>query len=169
MWLALLRYLLHCSGLEQNLQYLWGLPVVVTSLVSMAQLFSRVWLFATPWTAALPAPLSMGFFRQEYRSGLPFPPLGDRPNPGIEPESPASLALQMDSLLWAIGEAQLLYLAVLIHFQSFPKLDVAVIAIYRWGTWGLETRYSHTVRKKPCSHFQSDSETSRFVCLTALL
>ena len=54
--------------------------------------FSRVRLFATPWTAAPQAPLSMGFSRQEYWSGLPFPPLGDLPDPGIEPSSLASLA-----------------------------------------------------------------------------
>ena len=46
-------------------------------------------LFATPWTVARQAPLSMGFSRQEYWSGLPFPPPGDLPNPGIEPTSPA--------------------------------------------------------------------------------
>ena len=45
--------------------------------------------FATPWTIALQAPLSMGFPRQEHWSGLPFPPLGDIPNPGWEPTSPA--------------------------------------------------------------------------------
>ena len=39
------------------------------------------------------APLSMGFSRQEYWSGLPFPPLGDLPNPGIKPKSPVSPAL----------------------------------------------------------------------------
>ena len=45
--------------------------------------------FVTPWTAACQAPLSMGFSRQEYWSGLPFPSPGDHPNPGIEPRSPA--------------------------------------------------------------------------------
>ena len=43
----------------------------------------------TPWTAAQQAPQSMGFSRQEYWSGLPFPSPGDLPNPGIEPGSPA--------------------------------------------------------------------------------
>ena len=52
-------------------------------------------LFATPWTAAHQAPLSMRFSRQGYWSGLPFPPPGDLPNPGIEPWSPA---LQADTL-----------------------------------------------------------------------
>ena len=44
---------------------------------------------ATPWTVAHQAPLSMGFSRQEYWSGLPFPSPGDLPNPGIELGSPA--------------------------------------------------------------------------------
>ena len=43
---------------------------------------------ATPWTAAFQAPLSMGFSRQQYWSGLPFPSPGNLPNPGIEPRSP---------------------------------------------------------------------------------
>ena len=56
---------------------------------------SRVGLFATPWTVTYQAPRSMGFSRQEYWSGLPFPSPGDLPNPGIEPGSPA---LQTDAL-----------------------------------------------------------------------
>ena len=56
---------------------------------------SRVRLFATPWTEAHQAPPSMGFSRQGYWSGLPFPSPGDLPNPGIEPRSPA---LQADAL-----------------------------------------------------------------------
>ena len=50
----------------------------------------------TPWTVACQAPLSIGFSRQEYGGGLPFPSPGDLPDPGIEPRSPA---LQEDSLL----------------------------------------------------------------------
>ena len=46
-----------------------------------APLISHVWLLVTPWTAAHQAPLSSGFSRQEYRSGLPFPPPGHLPNP----------------------------------------------------------------------------------------
>ena len=53
------------------------------------QSLSHVQLFATLWTVAHKTPLSMGFFRQEYWSGLPSPPPGDLPNPGIEPGSPA--------------------------------------------------------------------------------
>ena len=58
-------------------------------------MLSRVQLFATLWTVARQAPLFMGFSRQEYWSGLPFPSPGDLPNPWIEPGSPA---LQADSL-----------------------------------------------------------------------
>ena len=50
---------------------------------------SRVQLFVTPWTVAYQPPPSMGFSRQEYWSGLPFPSPGDLPDPGIEPGSPA--------------------------------------------------------------------------------
>ena len=59
-------------------------------------LLSRVPLFATPWTVAYQASPSMGFSRQEYWNGLPFPSPGYLPNPGIIPGSPA---LQTDALL----------------------------------------------------------------------
>ena len=54
---------------------------------------SQVGLFATPWTVVHQAPLSMGFFEQEYWSGLPFPTLGDFPDPGTKLASPACPAL----------------------------------------------------------------------------
>ena len=57
---------------------------------------SCVQLFATTWTVAYQASPSMGFSRQEYWSGLPFPSSRDLPDPGIEPRSPA---LQADALL----------------------------------------------------------------------
>ena len=64
---------------------------IYLSCVGMLSRFSHVWLFATPWTHATPvacqAPLTMGFSRQEYWSGLPGPPPGDLPDPGIEPAS----------------------------------------------------------------------------------
>ena len=58
-------------------------------------LLSRVQFLATPWTAGYQAPLSMGFSRQEYWSGLPYPSPGDLPDPGIKPRSPA---LEADAL-----------------------------------------------------------------------
>ena len=53
--------------------------------------------FATPWTTACQASLSMGFTKQEYWNGLPFPSPGDLPNPGIKPGSPALLANSLPS------------------------------------------------------------------------
>ena len=60
-----------------------------------AQLLSSVQLFVTPKTTTCQAPLSMGFSVQEHGSGLPCPPPGEFPNPGVKPVSPA---LKMDSL-----------------------------------------------------------------------
>ena len=59
------------------------------------KLLSHVQLFVTPWAVAYRAPPSMGFSRQEYWSGLPFPSPGDLPDPGIEPGSPT---FQADAL-----------------------------------------------------------------------
>ena len=71
------------------------------------------------WTIAHQAPLSTGFSRgfsrQEYCSGLPCPPPGGLPEPGIEPESPAAPALQASSLLLSHGEARLIHSRCLIN------------------------------------------------------
>ena len=74
---------------------LYYFEIGTSTQVSEVKLLSRVRLFATPWTVAHQASLSMGFSRQEYWSGVPFPSPGDLPNPGIEPRSPA---LQADAL-----------------------------------------------------------------------
>ena len=73
-------------------------------------MLSHVWLFAITWTVACQAPLSMGFSRQEYWSGLPFPSPGDLPDPGTELPSLLSLLhWQADSLpLASPGTLQLL-------------------------------------------------------------
>ena len=62
-------------------------------MLCMLSHFSHVWLFATPWTAAHQALLSIGLSREEYWSGLLCPPPGDFPNPGTEPKSFRSPAL----------------------------------------------------------------------------
>ena len=59
---------------------------------------------ATPWTTGHQAPLSMGFPKQGYRNGFPFPSPGDLPDPGTELASPA---LQVDCLRWATRESHL--------------------------------------------------------------
>ena len=71
--------------------YKWKFELTDARKVKLNSL-SHVWLFATAWIVAHQAPPSMGFSRQEYLRGLPFPSLGDLPNPGIEPTSPASQA-----------------------------------------------------------------------------
>ena len=76
--------------------------------------FSSIWLFVTLWTVTHQAPLSMGFSRQEYWSGLPCPPPGDLPDPGIELVPPASPVLQMDSLPLSHQGRLLIYVYVCI-------------------------------------------------------
>ena len=65
---------------------MFSLPLVLSISCFVAK--SRPTL-ATPWTVAYQVPLSVGFPRQKYWSGLPFPSQGDLPDPGIEPASPA--------------------------------------------------------------------------------
>ena len=87
----------------------------------MLSLFSHVGLFATPWTVARQAPLSMGFSWQEYWSGLPFPPPGDLPHPGIKLESLMSPALAggffTTSTTWEAPT------------KNFPALNVGSIGV----------------------------------------
>ena len=80
---------------------------------------SRVWCFATLWTIACQAPLSMGFPRQEYWSGFPFPSPGDIPDPGTEPASPVSCIGRQILYHWAPGKPfnRMLLLLLLSHFS----------------------------------------------------
>ena len=73
----------------------------------MLSRFYCVQLCATLWTVACQAPLSMGFSRQEYWSGLPCAPPGDLPDPGIEPESLTSTCIAQSQPIVSI---QVLYL-----------------------------------------------------------
>ena len=77
-----------CFQVRQSL----NARVLDTPSLCCAQTLSRVQLFATPQTTACQAPLSMGFPRQEYCGGLPFPSPGDLPYPGLEPAPPVSPA-----------------------------------------------------------------------------
>ena len=70
-----------------------GREIYFKELCAVLSHFSYVQLFTTLWTVAHQAPLSMGFSRQDYWSGLPCPPLGDFPNPRIKPPSLTSPAL----------------------------------------------------------------------------
>ena len=75
------------------------MPSCVHTHVCMhAELPQSCLTLATLWTVAHQAPLSWGFSRQEYWSGLPFPPPGELPESGIQPSTPVSPTLQADSL-----------------------------------------------------------------------
>ena len=78
------------ENLKLFLKYLAHLEIF--SVCMCTQSLSQVGLFETLWTVAHQAPLSMEFFKQEYRRGLLFPSPGDLPDPGIEPVSPAPQA-----------------------------------------------------------------------------
>ena len=76
-----------------------GIWIYITCIyICVLSQFSHVQLFATPWTITCQVPLFMGFSQQEYWSEFPCPLSGDHPNPGIKPISPASPAMQADSL-----------------------------------------------------------------------
>ena len=110
---------------------------------------SHVSPFTNLWTVACQAPLPMGFSRQEYRSGFPCPPPGDLPDLGIEPASPASPALQMDSLLLShqgipISNMNLYLLCTrlcsqqITHINSFKLMCSYKVVLY----------YPHFTRRK---------------------
>ena len=84
--------------------------------------FSRVWLFVIPWTVAYQAPLSVGFPRQEYWSGLPCPSSGDLPDPGMEPGSPT---------LWELNKGACL-LRNLHAGQEVTELDMEQWMVQKW-------------------------------------
>ena len=83
------------------------------------RVLSCVRLFAIPWTEACQPPLLMEFSRQKYWSGLPFPSPGDLPDSGIKPKSPASLALQADSLMLSHQGSQPVVTLDDFHFAFF--------------------------------------------------
>ena len=90
--LALSRWVCFEQEYVCTCTYMYTLCVCVCVCVCVCMV-SLVWPFATPWTVACQAPQFMEFSRQEYWSGLPFPSLGDLPDPGIEPRSPMCPAL----------------------------------------------------------------------------
>ena len=96
------KYLVHSikifAKILNQLQFYWMYTMWLTLFLCVcAKSLSPVQLFATLWTVACQAPLSMGFSRQENESGLPCPPAEVLPNPGIKPPSPAAPAFLEDS------------------------------------------------------------------------
>ena len=89
---------------------------------------SRIRLFVTPWTVTYQAPPSMGFSRQGYWSGVPSPSLGDLPDPGLEPRSPA---LQADALLSElVGKPYIPYIVQYILVVYFMHNSLYLLISY---------------------------------------
>ena len=93
--------------------------------------------FVTPWTIAHQARLSMGFFRQEYWSGLPFSSPRDLPNPGIDHTAPAtSLALQKASLLlshWSLGRKEYCASITIKLYMILKKVEISLSQLLNNG------------------------------------
>ena len=97
---------------------------------------SHVRLFATPWTVAYQAPLSMGFSRQEYWSGVPLTSPGDLPNPGTEP---GSSALQTDALPSEPPGKPIIFRACLIvHYIDVTPCNL-LTALLLLSIWALSS------------------------------
>ena len=107
----------------------------------------------TPWTIALQAPPSMGFSKREYWSGLPCPPPGDLPDPGIKPRSPT---LQVDSLL-----SELPGKPIWDYYMELKSLHaLAVGAILRTKRYK-ETKNSSAIFKEPRTKKQKQGVRSK--------
>ena len=119
----------------------------ITNLVAIQNLqpslwmlshFSHVRLFVMLWTVAHQAPLSMGFSRQEYWSGLPCPPPGDLPDSGMEPLSPVTPALQVDSLpLSHLGSPTWSYRNICTNTQGYENKVVFFCVVHNNTKWHL--------------------------------
>ena len=106
---------------------------------------SRVRLFATPWTIAHQAPLSMGFSRQEIWSGLPLPSPGDLPDPGIEPRSPV---LEADTLT-SEPPGTVLYLQTELPWWLRGKELACQCRRYRFSPWVWKTPWRRKWQPTP--------------------
>ena len=108
----------------------------LTRCAHMLSRFSRVWLFVTPQTVAHQASLSMGFSRQEHWSGLPCPPPGDLPDPGIEPSLLCRLHWQAVSLPLAPPGEPKLSNTLSLHIMAFPHSSVGKASASNVGNQG---------------------------------
>ena len=100
-----------------------------------AELLSHVWFLAAPWTVAHQAPLSLGFPRQGYWSGFPFPPPGNLPNPGIKPLV-SCFGTWIIYLLSHLGSPRGSYWLVIILDQGWANLFLKGQVVNILGTSG---------------------------------
>ena len=126
------------------------IPLPLGRMSMLCYVLSHIWLFVTPWTTACQAPLSMGFSRQEYWSGLSFPPPGDLPNTGTEAESPE----------WSLYHC-ITWEAVGGHYPTLRIYTATLFKINPAGK-GLSPFYSnvtYTLHQRDQRSFQSSNET----------
>ena len=123
----------------------------------MLSRFSHVQFFVTPWTAAHQAPLSMGFSKQEQRSGLPFPSPGDLPDPGFKPGSLASLALAGGFFTTNAAWEALMNVCVPLKFICWSqKWWCWEVISFKWTCgWGPYDGISALIRKDQSTCFLS--------------
>ena len=93
---------------------------------------SCVQLFSTPWAAAYQVPPFMGFSRQDYWSGLPFPSPGDLPDPGIEPRSPTLWADALPTNLHSILKSRDVTLPTKVHLVKAMVFPVVMYGCESW-------------------------------------
>ena len=110
---------------------------------------SRGRLFATPWAVACQASLPMGYSSQEYWSGLPCPPPGDLPHPGMETRSPASPVLPADPLLLSHQQSLFKRMSFLQWKRSFNRESREVVLLVKSVPWNHRTPKSNTMNFLP--------------------
>ena len=107
------------------------------------KLLSHVWLFATPWTVVHQVPPSMGFSRQEYRRGLPFPSPGNLPDPGIKPRSPA---LQADALTSEPPGKPMLIEHPIFSLSAYLPHYILIPPLLVWAMWIRDSQPGLSIR-----------------------
>ena len=128
----------------------------------VCKLLQSCLIFATLWIVAHQVPLTMGFSRQEYWSGFPFPPPGDLPDPRIKPMSPVSPSLQMDSLpLSHWGRPGIWWILTLKKGQRAEQSEPGSRTVWEergkvplYGVWWAGVKNSHFILCHMESHWR---------------
>ena len=135
------------SPVTEHMTFCVAYALFLCGVVFVLQSLSRVWLFI-PWPVARQASLFMGFSRQEYLSGLLFPPSGDLPGLGTEPMSLHLLHLQVASLL--LSHQGSLYYHELVAISDFClKVQYLRICWYFFPQGGFQNRGRESLKTNP--------------------
>ena len=115
----------------------------------LACILSRAWLFATPMDCSPPASSAHGTSQQEYWIGLSFPPPGHLPDPGIEPVSPVSTALQEYSLLLEpLGKPGASHTWYILSYGAGQRHGAAVLVSQVITRINIQHTYNHSVHRQ---------------------